>query len=58
VGSDGGSVPLHSLGDFEDEPAQTGEAQAPENHDRNHRLDPYFLQDDYEFTARWQVTNC
>jgi hypothetical protein len=50
-GSERESVPLHSLGDFEDEPAQTGETQAPENHDRDHRLDPYFLQDDYEFTA-------
>jgi hypothetical protein len=57
-GSEGGSVPLHSLGDFEDEPAQTGETQAPKNHDRDHRLDPCFLQEGYDFTARKQVTNC
>jgi hypothetical protein len=50
--SGGGSAASHPLGNFEDEPAETGEAQTPKNHDRDHRLDPYFSQDDYEFTAR------
>ena len=31
-------VPSHPLGDFEDEPAEGGEADAPEKHDRGHSL--------------------
>jgi hypothetical protein len=41
-GPRGGSVPLHPLGDLEDEPAETGEAQAPKQHDRKHCFDPTF----------------
>jgi hypothetical protein len=38
------SVSSHPLGDFEDEPAQTGEAQAPKNHHHDHRLDLSFYR--------------
>ena len=31
-------VPSHPLGDFEDEPAEDGEVDAPEKHDRDHSL--------------------
>ena len=43
-GSEGGCVPLHPFGDFEDEPAETGEAQTPKNHDRDHYLTPAFYR--------------
>ena len=31
-------VPSHPFGDFKDKPAQGSEADAPEKHDRHHRL--------------------
>jgi hypothetical protein len=37
-------VASHALGDFEDEPAQGGEAETPEKHHGNHRLDSYFYR--------------
>jgi hypothetical protein len=42
-GFKGWAVPSHPLGDFEDEPAETGEAQAPKKHHSDHRLDPMFF---------------
>ena len=30
--------PSHPLGDFEDEPAEDGDTDAPEKHDRDHSL--------------------
>jgi hypothetical protein len=50
--------PSHPLGDFEDEPAENGEAQTPKKHHDDHRQALYFLQDDYDLSAEWQVTNC
>jgi hypothetical protein len=35
----------HPLGDFEDEPAEGGEANAQEKHERHPRLPLLFLQD-------------
>jgi hypothetical protein len=36
------AVPSHPLGNFEDEPAEGGEAEAPEKYDSHHRL-PFLL---------------
>src|SRR5271163_5008265 len=46
-------VRSHPLGDFEDEPAEGSEADAPEKHDRGHSLLPFaFFQDAYDFNCR------
>ena len=44
-------VSSHPLGDFEDEPAEDGDADAPEEHDRDHSL-LLFLHDVYGLSRR------
>ena len=51
------AVSSHALGDFEDEPAERGEADAPEKYDRDHSL-LLFLHDIYGLRRQMEVTNC
>jgi hypothetical protein len=41
----------HPLGDFDDKPAQCGETNDPEKHDRDHRRTRRILQESYDVSA-------
>jgi hypothetical protein len=47
------AVLLHSLGDFENEPAEGGEADGPE-HDRAHAISPFYITHTI-LAPGWQV---